>query len=73
LAFIQFIVQFSKVIVVITACRGDLFILTNSEELVKDVFLNFFSKLNSILKCQGLRPNSLFSISHYVVLSRTKF
>ena len=36
LAFIQFIVQFSKVI--ITACRGDLLILTNSEELVKDVF-----------------------------------
>ena len=71
LAFIQFIVQFSKVIV-ITACRGDLLILTNSEELVKDVF-ELFSKLNFILKCQGLRPNSLFSISHYVVLSRTKF
>ena len=71
LAFIQFIVQFSKVIV-ITACRGDLLILTNSEELVKDVF-ELFSKLNPILKRQGLGPNSLFSISHYVVLSRTKF
>ena len=49
LAFIQFIVQFSKVIA-ITACRGDLLILTNSEELVKDVF-ELFSKLNPILKC----------------------
>ncbi|WP_302485673.1 hypothetical protein, partial [uncultured Megasphaera sp.] len=41
LAFIQFIVQFSKVII-ITACRGDLLILTNSEELVKDGIELFF-------------------------------
>jgi len=61
LAFIQFIVQFSKVIVS-SPGGDDLFILTNSEELVKDEFELFSRFKFQNPAVSGPCPDSSFSI-----------